>query len=105
MSEENVEIVQAALSAIGDRDHRQAAVLFSPDAEWHNTSAFPGPLVYVGPDAIVTSACGDPRRSTAAVVKPPINDRLFTVRLPRADSEPERPWLYRRGQPVSVCTG
>jgi ketosteroid isomerase-like protein len=53
MSKENVEVVRAALSAIGDRDHRQAAVLFSPDAEWHNTSAFPGPLVCVGPDAIV----------------------------------------------------
>jgi ketosteroid isomerase-like protein len=49
----NVEIVRGALSAISDRDHRQAAVLFSPDAEWHNTSAFPGPPVCVGPDAIV----------------------------------------------------
>jgi hypothetical protein len=45
--------VPAALMAIGDRDHRLAAALFTPGAEWHNTSVFPGPRVCVGPDAIV----------------------------------------------------
>jgi ketosteroid isomerase-like protein len=53
LESENVEIVRAVFGAIRDRDHRQAAVLFSPAAEWHNTSAFPGPRVCVGPDAIV----------------------------------------------------
>jgi ketosteroid isomerase-like protein len=53
MSQENVEIVRAALSAVRDGDHRRAAVLLSPDAEWHNTSAFPGPLVCVRPGAII----------------------------------------------------
>ena len=45
--------MRAALMAIGDRDHRLAAALFTPGAEWHNTSVFPGPRVCVGPDAIV----------------------------------------------------
>ena len=53
MSQENVEIVNAALRALGDLDRSQAAVLFAPEAEWHNTSAFPGPSVCVGPDEIV----------------------------------------------------
>ena len=49
----NVEIVRAALRAVRDRDRRAAGAVFSPEAEWHNTSAFPGPRVCVGPDAIV----------------------------------------------------
>jgi ketosteroid isomerase-like protein len=53
MSRENVEIVRAAFTAIRDRDRRAAAALFTPDAEWHNTSSFPGPRVCVGPDAII----------------------------------------------------
>jgi SnoaL-like domain len=53
MSRENVEIVDAALRALGDLDRGQAAILFAPEAEWHNTSAFPGPSVCVGPDEIV----------------------------------------------------
>jgi hypothetical protein len=53
MSQENVEIVDAALRALGALDRDKAAILFAPDAEWHNTSAFPGPSVCVGPDEIV----------------------------------------------------
>jgi ketosteroid isomerase-like protein len=53
MSRENVEIVRAAFAAIRDRDRRAAAALLTPDAEWHNTSSFPGPRVCVGPDAII----------------------------------------------------
>jgi ketosteroid isomerase-like protein len=53
MSEGNVEIVRAALSAIRECDRRAAAALFAPDVEWHNTSSFPGPRVCVGPDAII----------------------------------------------------
>ncbi len=53
MSQENVEIVRAALTAVRDRDRRTAAAVFAPDAEWHNTTAFPGPRVCVGPDAII----------------------------------------------------
>jgi ketosteroid isomerase-like protein len=53
MSQENVEIVDAALRALGKRDRGQAASLFAPDAEWHNTASFPGPSVCVGPDEIL----------------------------------------------------
>lgn len=53
MSQENEEVVRAALAAIRNRDRRAAAALFSADAEWHNTSSFPGPRVCVGPDAII----------------------------------------------------
>ena len=52
MSQENVEVVYRALSALEDFDHRRVAILFSHDAEWHS-SAFPGPRVCVGPDAIM----------------------------------------------------
>jgi ketosteroid isomerase-like protein len=53
VSQDSVEIVRAALRAIRDRDRRAAATLFTPDAEWHNTSSFPGPRMCVGPDAII----------------------------------------------------
>jgi ketosteroid isomerase-like protein len=53
MSQENVEIVRAAFRAARDLDRRAAAAVFAPDAEWHNTAAFPGPRVCVGPDAII----------------------------------------------------
>ena len=53
MSEDNLEIVRAAFGAIRERDRDTAAALFTPDAEWHNTSSFPGPRVCVGPDAII----------------------------------------------------
>jgi len=53
MSQEDVEIVRAALTAIRDLDRRAAASVFTPDAEWHHTSSFPGPRVCVGLDAII----------------------------------------------------
>jgi ketosteroid isomerase-like protein len=53
MAQENVEIVYRALIAMRDLDYRKAAIVFSRDAEWHNTSEFPGPRVCVGPDAIL----------------------------------------------------
>jgi ketosteroid isomerase-like protein len=53
MSQENVAVVHLALHALADFDHEQATAHFAPDAEWHNTSAFPGPRVCVGPDAIL----------------------------------------------------
>jgi ketosteroid isomerase-like protein len=53
MSQESVAVVYQTLSAMMNVDHRQAAVNFAPDAEWHNTSAFPGARVCVGPDAIL----------------------------------------------------
>jgi SnoaL-like domain len=54
MSQANVGLVRAVVIAIGDCDHRVAAALFTPGAEWHNTSVSPGPQVCVGPDAIVS---------------------------------------------------
>jgi ketosteroid isomerase-like protein len=53
MSQENVEVVRAALTAIRARDRRAAAAFFTAEAEWHNTSAFPGPRVCIGSDAII----------------------------------------------------
>jgi ketosteroid isomerase-like protein len=49
----NVEIVRAALRALGHHDRDRAAALFAPEAEWHNTPSFPGPSVCVGLDQIV----------------------------------------------------
>jgi ketosteroid isomerase-like protein len=53
MSQQDMEVVRAAVIAIGDGDHRSAATLFSAGAEWHNTSVFPGPAACLGLDAIV----------------------------------------------------
>ena len=53
MSRENTEIVRAAVRAVREQDRRAAGALFAPDAEWHNTSTFPGARVCVGPDAII----------------------------------------------------
>ena len=50
---QNMEIVRAAVVAIRDFDRRLAPALFTPGAEWHNTSVFHGPPVCVGLDAIV----------------------------------------------------
>jgi ketosteroid isomerase-like protein len=52
LSTDNLEIVRAAFRAIRARDRDAAAALFTADAQWHNTSSFPGPRVCVGPDAI-----------------------------------------------------
>jgi ketosteroid isomerase-like protein len=53
MAQENLEIVRAAFRAARDLDRRAAAAVFAPDAEWHNTTEFPGPRVCIGPDAII----------------------------------------------------
>jgi ketosteroid isomerase-like protein len=53
MSQQDMEVVRAAVVAIRDCDRRLAPALFTPDAEWHNTAAFPGPPVCVGVEAIV----------------------------------------------------
>ena len=52
MSQRNMEVVRAAVAAIRDCDRLLAPALFTPGAEWHNTSVFPGPPVCVGPEAI-----------------------------------------------------
>jgi ketosteroid isomerase-like protein len=53
MSEQNVAVVHRALDALADFDHERATAHFAPDAEWHNTSVFPGPRVCVGTDTIL----------------------------------------------------
>jgi ketosteroid isomerase-like protein len=53
MSKENSRSCVQRLPAIRERDRGAAAAFFTADAEWHNTSAFPGPRVCVGPDAII----------------------------------------------------
>jgi ketosteroid isomerase-like protein len=52
MSQENVEIVRRMFEAVWRRDYDDAGSCFRADAEWHNTSAFPGPRTIVGPKAI-----------------------------------------------------
>jgi ketosteroid isomerase-like protein len=53
MSQENRAVVHRALNALADFDHEQAIANFASDAEWHNTSEFPGAHVCVGTDAIL----------------------------------------------------
>ena len=52
MSEENVEIVRRWSEAMGSGRYDEAASALAPDAEWHNTAAFPGPRVIRGATAI-----------------------------------------------------
>lgn len=53
MSRENLSVVRQALEAVRTCDESQANQLFDPDAEWHNTSVFPGERVCRGPQAII----------------------------------------------------
>ena len=53
MSEESTTLVRRALEAVIRRDYREVSDCFRPDAEWHNTRHFPGPLTCVGPRAII----------------------------------------------------
>jgi len=53
MSQENVEIAKRALAAVRRGDYGEAGRCFHADAEWHNTSAFPGQRIIVGTEAIV----------------------------------------------------
>lgn len=52
MSEENVALAHRFIQEVGDGRYDRAATYLHPDAEWHNTRAFPGPTTVVGPNAI-----------------------------------------------------
>jgi ketosteroid isomerase-like protein len=52
MSHENVEIVRQLIETVGDARYGDAASYLHPDAEWHNTRAFPGPRTVIGASAI-----------------------------------------------------
>jgi ketosteroid isomerase-like protein len=52
MSEENVEMVRRFLAALNRRDYEEASACLRADAEWHNTTAFPGARTVLGPKAI-----------------------------------------------------
>ena len=54
MSRRHFAVVAEALEAIKTEDLDAAEKLFYPDAEWHNTAAFPGDRVWKGPQAIIT---------------------------------------------------
>ncbi len=53
MSQANVDTARGALKAVSAGDYADAERCFRGDVEWHNTAAFPGPRVIVGPKAIV----------------------------------------------------
>ena len=53
MSEENIELAHRALDVLRRGDSDGAARCFHPDAEWHNTPAFPGQRIIIGPEAII----------------------------------------------------
>jgi ketosteroid isomerase-like protein len=54
MSEDNVKVVTEVVEAVFDRrDYDDAVRYFRPEAEWHNTGAFPGDQICCGPQAIV----------------------------------------------------
>jgi ketosteroid isomerase-like protein len=52
MSQESVEVVQRLFEALARADYDAAASLLHPDAEWHNTAGFPGPVTVRGRAAI-----------------------------------------------------
>ena len=52
MSRENVEIARKLIQRVSDARYGDAAAYLQPDAEWHNTRAFPGPKTVVGATAI-----------------------------------------------------
>ena len=54
MSEDNVRVVTEVVESVFDRrDYDVAARYFSPEAEWHNTGAFPGEQICCGPEEIL----------------------------------------------------
>jgi ketosteroid isomerase-like protein len=53
VSRKHLDVVRQALEAVRTCDEIQATELFDPDAEWHNTSVFPGERVWRGPQAII----------------------------------------------------
>ena len=52
MSPDNGEIARRLIATIADGDYEVAAEYLDADAEWHNTSVFPGPKTLIGADAI-----------------------------------------------------
>jgi uncharacterized protein len=48
MAQEHAAIVRRLFEAVSRRDYDAVAELFAADAEWHNTSAFPGAAVVHG---------------------------------------------------------
>jgi ketosteroid isomerase-like protein len=48
----NVEVVRGLFEAVSRRDYDAVALALHPDAEWHNTEAFPGPRTVRGARAI-----------------------------------------------------
>jgi ketosteroid isomerase-like protein len=54
MSQENITVVTEVVESVfGRRDYTAAGKYFGPDAEWHNTDAFPGQQICCGPDEIL----------------------------------------------------
>ena len=53
MVEPALDLARQALKVMDSYDEEHAAELFHPDAEWHNTSVFPGERVWRGPDGIL----------------------------------------------------
>ena len=52
MSQENVEVVRRFFEALSRQDYEVASTCLQPDAEWRNTSSFPGSQTLVGARAI-----------------------------------------------------
>jgi ketosteroid isomerase-like protein len=53
MSRRHFAVVSEALEAVETANQGAAEKLFDPEAEWHNTSSFPGERVWKGPRAII----------------------------------------------------
>ena len=52
MSQENAEVARHLIQGISDGDYAVVATYLAPDAQWNNTSVFPGPTTVAGADAI-----------------------------------------------------
>lgn len=48
----NVDVVRSVVEALLQESYEQALDAFDAEAEWHNTSEFPGPSVCCGPGEI-----------------------------------------------------
>jgi ketosteroid isomerase-like protein len=52
MSQEDVKAVRGLFEAASHGDYETFVLALHPDAEWHNTSSFPGPRMVRGAEAI-----------------------------------------------------
>ena len=52
MSQARIETMRALIAARAEGDYDRAAEYLHPDAEWRNTTVFPGPRVVAGAQAI-----------------------------------------------------